>query len=147
MQLTHRDVKRILELVDGAASIGEIEFVHNGLHFRFSRDTAPAQRQTPAPPASPQDTRAIQSKQLGNAKEILVRAPAAGRFYRSPASDQSALVDASTHVEANQTIAVIKAAMRTTAVQARDDGAVKRTFANDGEFVEFDQPLFIVAVT
>jgi acetyl-CoA carboxylase biotin carboxyl carrier protein len=90
---------------------------------------------------------AVQTKQLRAHKEVLVRAPAAGRFYRSPASDQGALVNDSTRVETNLTIAVIKTAMHATAVQPRVDGVVKRTFANDGEFVEFDQPLFIVAVT
>ena len=146
MQLTHRDVKKILQIVDGAASAGEFNFVHNGLHFRFTRDKAATARQAAILTASPPSSPPIQSKQLRDEKETLIRAPAVGRFYRSPASGKNALVDARTRVEANQTIAVIKAAMRTTAVEPRANGIVKRIFSNDGEFVEFDQPLFLIAV-
>ncbi len=147
MQLTHRDVKRILAMVDSAASVAELEFVHNGFHFRFIRDKAATARQAGIPTASPPSQIPIQSKQLRENKETLIRAPAVGRFYPSPPSGQGALIGAGTRVEANQTIAVIRAAMRATAVQAPADGIVKRIFANDGEFVEFDQPVFLIAVT
>ncbi len=151
MQLTHRDVKKILEIVDGAARVSEIEFVHNGLHFRCSRDPASTRQQTTIPARPP--TRAQVSdrdKKTGRKRdnrEAVIRAPLVGTFHRSPASAQSVSVEAGTRVQASQTIAAIKTANRISPIQTPDHGIVKHIFADDGEFVEFDQPLFVIRVT
>lgn len=147
MQLSHRDIKKILQVVDGAASASEIDFVHNGLHFRFTRDKSAMAHQPAVSIASASNSPGFKSNRFGDEKESLVSAPVLGKFYRYPGTNQDLAIDAGMAVCANQTIAVIKTEMGTTAVRARTDGIVKRIFANDGELVEFDQPLFLIAVT
>lgn len=150
MPLTHRDVKKILELVDDATSMQEIELVHNGLHFRFVRDAAlmTAQQRAVIPALSPSTPRpSARQRFKHDRQENLIRAPMLGTFYRSPASEQGMFVDVGTRVQADQTVAVIKTATRIAAVEAGSDGILTHIFPNDGEFVEFDQSLFTIAET
>lgn len=56
-------------------------------------------------------------------------------------------VGVGTRVQAEQTVAVIQTATRIAAVQAGSDGILTHIFPKDGEFVEFDQSLFTIAVT
>jgi acetyl-CoA carboxylase biotin carboxyl carrier protein len=127
----------------------EIELVHNGLHFRFIRDAAlmTAQRWTviPALPSSPRPSARQRFKH--DRQENLIRAPMLGTFSRSPASEQSMFMGVGTRVQAEQTVAVIQTATRIAAVQAGSDGILTHIFPKDGEFVEFDQSLFTIAVT
>jgi biotin carboxyl carrier protein len=148
MQLTHRDVEKILQIVDGATSTREIEFVYNGFHFRFTRDTLPMTARQPAPiptSASPfpsssglQHHKPAQSEELRGQQKTAICAPVIGAFFRSP--------DSGTRVQADQTVAVIKTAKRAVAIEAGVDGIVEHIFPNDGDFVEFDQLLLTIAV-
>jgi acetyl-CoA carboxylase biotin carboxyl carrier protein len=156
MQLTHRDVKKILQIVDGATTTREIEFVYNGFHFRFIRDTAPTMAQQPAQiptsappltsPSSLQLHKPVQSEQLRSQQKTAIRAPVTGVFFRNPDSGRAGLIETGTRVQADQTVAVIKTAKRVAAIQAEADGIVEHIFPNDGDFVEFDQLLLTIAV-
>lgn len=151
MQLTHRDVKKILEIVDAASCVGEIEFVHNGLHFRCSRDPAATRQQTtigasPAANRRTSKTDIEKNQRQRDNPETVIHAPLVGRFYRSPAAGQSLPIEAGGPVQAGQTIAAIKTANRITAIQAPGHCIVTHIFPSDGEFVEFDQALFVIRV-
>jgi len=150
MQLTHYDIKKILQIID-SATLHEIEFVHNGLHFRFINDTGSTTARQPAAdpiasPASPQCSE-TQSEQARDARKTLIRAFAVGTLYRAPRNGHGASVETGTRVKADQTIAVIKTALSIVPVEAQVDGIVEHIFPDDGDFVEFDQPLFAIAVT
>jgi biotin carboxyl carrier protein len=156
MQLTHRDVEKILQIVDGATSTREIEFVYNGFHFRFTRDTLPMTAREPAPiptSASPfpsssglQLHKPAQSEELRGQQKTAICAPVIGAFFRSPDSGRARLIETGTRVQADQTVAVIKTAKRAVAIEAGVDGIVEHIFPNDGDFVEFDQLLLTIAV-
>jgi biotin carboxyl carrier protein len=151
MQLTNRDIKKILEIVDGAPRIGEIEFVHNGLHFRCSRGPASTPQQTTIsalPPSAQTSDLGIKKNEWQREKpEAVIHAPLVGTFHSSAASAPGWTVEAGVRVQAGQTIAAIKTANRVTAIQAPADGTVKHIFPSEGDFVEFDQPLFVIRVT
>jgi acetyl-CoA carboxylase biotin carboxyl carrier protein len=152
MQLTNRDVKKILEIVDGAPRVGEIEFVHNGLHFRCSRGPASTPQQTtisarPPPSAQTSELDIKKNERQRDKPEAVIHAPLVGTFHSSAASAQGSPVEAGVRVQAGQTIAAIKTANRVTAIQTPADGTVKHIFPSEGDFVEFDQPLFVIRVT
>jgi acetyl-CoA carboxylase biotin carboxyl carrier protein len=156
MQLTHRDVEKIIQIVDEATTTREIEFVYNGFHFRFIRYTAPTTAQQPVqiltsaspllPPSGLQLHKPVQSERLRSQRKTAMRAPVIGAFFRSPDSDRARLIEIGTRVQADQTVAVIKTAKRVAAIQAGADGIVEHIFPNDGDFVEFDQLLLTIAV-
>jgi acetyl-CoA carboxylase biotin carboxyl carrier protein len=154
MHLTHTDVKKILEIVDAATHLDEIEFVHNGLHFHFQRGVTVATTQHQAVgTAQPVSSRpattagflpAAQNKQRDE-RETAIRAPMVGTFYRSSTTDEAPLVERGRQVRAHDTVAQIKAGTCFIPIKAGVDGVVNHIFPSNGDFVEFDQLLFTVA--
>ena len=86
-ELTHGDVSKILEIVDGAPHLNEIEFVHDGFHFHFQRG-APAPSASRAPTAAPVPPLAG-TKQAPDPKDATVRAPLPGTFCRPSEADEA----------------------------------------------------------
>lgn len=142
-ELTHGDVSKILEIVDGAPHLDEIEFVHDGFHFHFQRGApAPsAPRAQTAAPAPPVDG----SKQSRHLTDATLRAPLPGTFCRSPMPAEAPFVELGQRVQANDTICIIKTAAHRTAIKAGVDSVVKHIFAQNGELVEYDQLLIVLA--
>jgi acetyl-CoA carboxylase biotin carboxyl carrier protein len=142
-ELTHGDVSKILEIVDGAPHLNEIEFVHDGFHFHFQRGTpVPSASQAPTAAQSPP---LAGPKQRPDLKEATLRAPLPGTFYRSPTPGEAPFIELGQRVQADDTICVIKTAARRAAIKAGSDGVVKHIFAQNGELVEFDQLLIVLA--
>lgn len=142
-ELTHSDVSKTLEIVDGAPHLNEIEFVHDGFHFHFERGT-PTPLGSRAPAAAPLPPLS-RTKQALDTKEVTLRAPLPGTFCRSQTPGEAPFVEHGQRVHPDDTICVIKTAAHRTAVNAGVDGVVKHIFAQDGGLVEFDQLLIVLA--
>jgi biotin carboxyl carrier protein len=142
-ELTHSDVSKILEIVDGAPHLNEIEFVHDGFHFHFRRDAPnPVAPETPAAASPPLPAG---PKQAPDLKEATMRAPLPGTFCRSRAPGEASFVALGQYVHAHDTICVIQTAAQRTAIKAGVDGVVKHIFPQNGQLVEFDQLLIVLA--
>jgi len=142
-ELTHSDVSKILEIVDGAPHINEIEFVHDGFHFHFQRGTpSPLAPRVPAAASPPLPAG---TKQAPDLKEATLRAPYSGTFFCSPAPSEASFVEPGQRVRADDTICVIQTAAHRTAIKAGVDGVVKHIFPQNRELVEFDQLLIVLA--
>jgi acetyl-CoA carboxylase biotin carboxyl carrier protein len=141
-ELTHSDVSKILEIVDGAPHLNEIEFVHDGFHFHFHRGAPnPLAPQTPAAASPPLPAG---TKQAPDLKEATLRAPLPGTFCRSPAPGEPSFVELGQCVQADDTICIIQTAAQRTAIKAGGDGVLKHIFPQNGELVEFDQLLIVL---
>lgn len=157
MNLTHNDVKTILEIVDGAQHLDEIELVFAGLklHVRRSggepvaRSAAPASRPTAvaaAPAAALKPAASAQPAQRELApNEIAIRAPMLGTFYRSPSPGEKPFVEVGQRVKADDTIGVIEVMKLFSNIRAGVDGTIARIEAENSQLVEYDAPLIIIA--
>jgi len=143
-ELTHSDVSKILEIVDGAPHLNEIEFVHDGFHLHLQRGTS-APLVSTAPPAESPLRAHVGAKQALDLQEAAIRAPVLGTFCRSRAPGDAPFVAPGQRVQADDTICLIKTAKLHAAIKAGVDGVVKHIFPQDGELVEFDQLLIVIA--
>ena len=90
---------------------------------------------TPAPAAAPPE-----SGQEGH----VVKAPMVGTFYRSPSPDAKAFVEVGQTVKEGQTICIIEAMKLMNEIEADAGGTVKAILVENGQPVEYGQPLFIL---
>ena len=95
---------------------------------------APAQAQTPA--SQPQ---APAASAEGGAS---IKSPMVGVFYSAPAPDKPAFVSVGDKVEKGQVICIIEAMKIMNEVTADKSGTVCEILVDNGDVVEFDQPLF-----
>ena len=75
---------------------------------------------------------------------ITVTAPIVGTFYRSPSPDTPAFVDAGTRVKKGQVICVIEAMKLMNEIESEADGVVVRALVENGQPVEYGEPLFLI---
>ncbi|MBA3487348.1 MAG: acetyl-CoA carboxylase biotin carboxyl carrier protein, partial [Lysobacter sp.] len=74
----------------------------------------------------------------------VVRAPMVGTFYTSSAPDKPAFVAVGQAVKAGETLAIIEAMKMFNPIEADVSGTVLKVLAENGQPVEFDQPLFVI---
>ena len=82
---------------------------------------------------------------LANQKEIV--SPMVGTFYRAPAPDADPFIDVGQHVEIGQTVCIVEAMKLMNEIGAEVRGTIRDVLVENGQPVEFGQPLFIVETT
>ena len=103
---------------------------------------APAPIAEDVPTASPGGTDAPASAPASNLVEIT--SPMVGTFYRSPAPDAPSYVDVGTSVTPGDTLCIIEAMKVMNEIKAETSGTVVEVLVENGEPVEFGQPLFLL---
>ena len=149
-----RKVKKLIELVE-ESDIDELEIREAEESVRISRrrpapavpavvhpveTLAPARAPAPAPaPASPEPSGA-EAPPDGH----MVTAPMVGTFYQASSPGAKPFVTVGQRVEVGDTLCIIEAMKILNQIEADQAGSVRAVLAEDGQPVEFGQPLFLV---
>ena len=72
----------------------------------------------------------------------ILRAPLVGTFYRSPGPDAKAYAEVGDRVEKGQVLCIIEAMKLMNEIEAEYPGTVREVLAENGQPVEYGQPLF-----
>ena len=78
------------------------------------------------------------------ANEHVVTAPMVGTFYAAPTPGAKAFVDIGDEVKAGQVLCIIEAMKMMNQIEADKGGRVTSVMAQNGDPVEFGQPLFVI---
>lgn len=148
-----RKIKKLIELVE-ESGITELEVQEEEGTVRISRAApavAPAAIQYAAAPvapvAAPAAAPAAAAPAESPAAEISghqVRSPMVGTFYRSPSPEAKAFVEVGQTVKVGDALCIVEAMKMMNRIEADKAGVVKAILVNDGEAVEFDQPLIVI---
>jgi acetyl-CoA carboxylase biotin carboxyl carrier protein len=144
-----RKVKKLIELLE-ESNISEIEIKEGEEAVRISRHStvapvhayqpayaAPAPVQAAAPAAPVAEAPAAASGHQ-------VKSPMVGTFYRSPAPGAGSFIEVGKAVKKGDTICIIEAMKMMNQIEADKDGVVEAILVEDGQPVEFDQPLVLL---
>ncbi len=72
------------------------------------------------------------------------RSPMVGTFYRAPNPESPNFVNVGDIVKVGQTLCIIEAMKLLNEIESEKDGVIKQILCENGQGVEFDQPLFII---
>jgi len=72
----------------------------------------------------------------------LVKSPIVGTFYSSPSPGAEEFVKVGLHVDVGQTLCIVEAMKLMNEIESEVSGEVLRIFAENGQPVEYGQPLF-----
>jgi len=149
-----RKVKKLIELLE-ESGIAELEIKEGEESVRISRYgsqiTMAASPQlayaeptlTPAAPVAPEaeaSTPASQPKHKGH----VVTSPMVGTFYRAPSPGATPFVEPGQKVKAGDTLCIVEAMKMLNQIEADKSGVIDAILVENGQPVEFDQPLFII---
>ena len=155
-----RKVKKLIELLE-ESGIAEIEIHEGEESVRISRQTQSAQvfaqpmvvpqmaplatAVAPGAPGAPGAPAATEAEALPAGQTV--RSPMVGTFYRSPSPGAPSFVDIGQTVSEGDTLCVIEAMKMFNQIEAEMSGKVIAILSENGQPVEFDQPLFIIEPT
>ncbi|GGN00424.1 acetyl-CoA carboxylase biotin carboxyl carrier protein subunit [Thermus composti] len=100
---------------------------------------------TPPAPAAPVEKPQVQTEAPDDCPGCVeVRAPIVGTFYRAPAPDAPPYVKEGDRVEKGQVLCIIEAMKLMNEIESEVSGIVKKILVENGEPVEYGQPLFLI---
>ncbi len=146
-----RTIKKLIELLD-SSGVAEIEVKEGDTAVRISRmpSTMPVMQQPMAHPmmsAAPV-TAPAQAPTATPATNAVsghaVTSPMVGTFYRSASPDSKPFIEVGQSVKEGDTICIIEAMKMFNQIEADKAGVVKAILCENGQPVEFDQPLVII---
>lgn len=150
-----RKVKKLIELLE-ESGIAEIEITEGEESVRISRhSTAPMQQvyhhaQPMGQPmqmagGAPQAAAPAAEEKVSDVPAgHQVTSPMVGTFYRAPNPTAKPFVDVGSSVKVGDTLCIIEAMKMMNQIEADKAGVVKAVLVENGEPVEFGQPLFVI---
>lgn len=153
-----RKIKKLIELVE-ESGISELEISEGEESVRISRNPTtqimqPMQQTFVAPPqmqiAQPNLSSAV-APATSMAAETpapiqghTVRSPMVGTFYRSPSPEAKSFVEVGQKVNVGDTICIVEAMKMMNQIEADKAGTVTAILVENGQAVEFDQPMIVI---
>jgi acetyl-CoA carboxylase biotin carboxyl carrier protein len=142
-----RKIKKLIELLE-ESNVAEIEIHEGEESVRISRTggmvpmgSMMAQpMQTMAPLAVP----AVAENKPEEISGYVIKSPMVGTFYRAPSPSADPFVKEGFTVATGDTLCIIEAMKILNQIDSDVSGVVKKILVENGQAVEYDQPLFII---
>jgi acetyl-CoA carboxylase biotin carboxyl carrier protein len=146
-----RKLKKLIDLVQ-ESGIAELEITEGEEKVKIVKGGAVtvASVQPVAVAAAPVAAAAVAAAAAATEPEPgqeghVVKAPMVGTFYRSPSPDAKPFVEVGQAVKEGDTICIVEAMKLMNEIEADASGVVKAILVENGQPVEYGQPLFILA--
>ena len=143
-------IEKLIQIFE-ASGLSELEIEEDGRRMRLQKSlpAPPAQQALPAPAAPAQQQIPAPTEAAADAESQddgieTITSPMVGTFYTSPAPGEPAFVTVGDAIEENQTVCIVEAMKLMNEVVAKFAGKIEKILVEDGQPVEFGQPLFRV---
>ncbi|MCG3413012.1 acetyl-CoA carboxylase biotin carboxyl carrier protein [Staphylococcus massiliensis] len=152
--MNFKEIKELIEILDNS-NLTEINVESKGNNVTLKkekeviRESVQAQpvHNQPAQPQAPVNT-SDQSNPGSNDQEDdgtqKITAPMVGTFYKAPSPDEPAYVQVGDKVSNESTVCILEAMKLFNEIQAEVSGEIVEILVEDGQMVEYGQPLFKV---
>ena len=148
-----RKIKKLIEMLE-TSGIAELEITEGEESVRISRygQTPPMPAMpyppqaynlaVPAPAAAPAAEAAPAGEPAPDGK--IIRSPMVGTFYNAPAPDADPFVKLGDDIKTGDTVCIIEAMKMFNRIEADFGGKIVEILVENGQPVEYDEPLFVV---
>lgn len=149
-----RKLKTLIDLV-AESDIAELEVTEGESKVRIVKSSAVPQNQVvmmqPAaaagatlPASAPAPAAAVAAPAAAEPQGHVVKSPMVGTFYRASAPGSAPFVDVGSSVKEGDTLCIIEAMKLLNEIDADVSGVIKQILVENGQPVEFGQPLFVI---
>lgn len=147
---------KLIETVSASGLTG-FQYEEKGMKIKLSKDVSGGAQVVSATDAKEQSiqsaavlkTQETQSISVTETEGIsaqpegkLIRSPLVGTFYAAPAEDADAFVAVGDMVKKGQTLAIVEAMKLMNEIESEFDGVIEEVLVENGQPVEYNQPLF-----
>lgn len=146
-----RKIKKLIELLE-ESGIAEIEIAEGEESVRITREiknmvAAPMQYAAapmPAPTSAAAPAPAASEESEAVATGHQVKSPMVGTFYEAASPGATPFTEIGKQVKVGDTLCIIEAMKMLNQIECDKSGVVKAVLVENGQPVEFDQPLFVI---
>jgi acetyl-CoA carboxylase biotin carboxyl carrier protein len=144
-----RKVKKLIEMLE-ESKVSEIEIHEGEESVRISRHSSMPDHiqtvvQVPAAAAARvTDTGPPETAAEAEIEGHIIRAPMVGIFYGSPAPDKPSFTELGKEVKKGDVLCIIEAMKIMNQIEADVNGVISRIMVENGDPVEYGQPLFVI---
>ena len=148
-----RKLKKLIDLVQ-SSGISELEVTEGEEKIRIAKSLAAAPAQNVAIPAnfampasgvSAVPTPPVAAEESALPDGHIVKAPMVGTFYSASSPGADPFVHVGDVIKKGDTLCIIEAMKLLNEIEADADGTIKAVLVENGEPVEFGEPLFVIA--
>jgi acetyl-CoA carboxylase biotin carboxyl carrier protein len=145
-----RKLKTLIELVE-TSGIAELEIQEGEERVRITRALAPIHASTlpgmALPVAAPEPPRPVAAPEPARPSEPeghIVKSPMVGTFYRAASPGANPFVGVGDSVKEGDTLCIVEAMKLMNEIESDAAGVIKAVLVENGQPVEFGQPLFVI---
>ena len=146
-----RKLKKLIDLVE-SSGIAELEITEGEEKVRIAKSIAGAPMMM-APPAQIHAVSATPAEQASPAAAAednepeghVVRSPMVGTFYRASAPGAKDFVEVGQSISVGDTLCIIEAMKLLNEIESDQSGVIKAILVENGQPVEYGEPLFVIA--
>ena len=152
-------VKNLLDLIS-ESEVNEVSIEEGDFKLKVKKQSdapqqtlqyaMPAQQQAPqpaqqgAPVQAQPDTSGSDAGSGSQPEGEVVKSPIVGTYYEAPSPDSDPFIKVGDKVKKGQALCIVEAMKIMNEIEAEFDGTIQKILVNNGQPVEFDQPLFII---
>ena len=150
-----KDIREIVKLFDESKA-NHLELKEDGFHLKLADkpakvnqtvQSAPAEVPAPAaqqPQQQPQPQESADSADEAQVDPNVheVKSPIVGTFYRAPSPDSEPFVEEGSKIKAGETLCIVEAMKLMNEIESDKSGTVVKILMENGEPVEYNQPIF-----
>lgn len=153
-----KEIQKILDMI-AESDVNQVTIEEGDFKIKVKKtadvvqgSSAPVQYQMPAGQQQPAGgQQAPQSggddASDGDKQEVsgeVVKSPIVGTFYEAPSPDDEVFVKVGDQVQKGQTLCIVEAMKIMNEIESEYSGEIKKILVENGEAVEFEQPLFVI---
>ena len=144
-----RKLKKLIDLVE-ASGISELELTEGEEKVKISRNNGglqPPQLIQSQPQLIQSQPQSIKTEEATISPTVdgdTINSPMVGSFYRAASPDSSPFVDVGATIKKGDVICIIEAMKLLNEIESDHDGIIKKILVENGQPVEFGEPLFII---
>ena len=142
-----RKLKKLIDLVE-ESGIAELELTEGEERIRIVKGGGQAREHMasgPAPACTPAQAAPLLPATPAEPEGHVVKSPMVGTYYRCPSPGAKSFVEVGDSVKKGQTLCIIEAMKLMNEIEADTDGVIKAVLVENGQPVEYGEPLFIIA--
>jgi acetyl-CoA carboxylase biotin carboxyl carrier protein len=147
-------LKKLVKLIE-QSGIDELEVEEEGVKIRLAKNShrsaviaaMPAEVPAPIPAVTSHPVPVAETKitpQSEDKKYHEVRSPMVGTFYRAPAPDADPYVEVGQMVSVGTVLCIIEAMKLMNEIESDVSGKIAKILVENGQPVEYNQPLFLI---
>ena len=144
------EFENLIKLIEAvsASELTNFQYEEKGLKLKLSKGQDKVQVVTEIPQAQTAQATQIQTESIQSEVKVyvpegkIIRSPLVGTFYAAPSEDAESFVSVGDTVKKGQTLAIVEAMKLMNEIESEYDGVIEEILVENGQPVEYDQPLF-----